>query len=253
MGSVRTIAFMPPDECLDVGATDGTQTNVSNMVHLRCGVLMSRIEAEATRAGYDVVSWQTLRGFKRPIEIAADYGVDVIFEVNELTFNVGPLDTYNVATVKFYESDSSGSTEPLELDAVEKIAKRCQVERLANTEARGESVTLSVKLVTVKDGKVHWYFQRTIGEDSSTSGTARNWYLGPGGIVTAEQVICNPKFFKANGPNARTAEREELPSGNSYTFEKSQEVRGDPILKKRRRLVREVVRDFATELNKLKG
>ena len=82
LASARTVAFYPPDTCLNATPTESQQDKV---LRARCGVLLSKLERDAERAGYEVVSWVNLRGAQRPIDYARDAKVDVLFEINELS------------------------------------------------------------------------------------------------------------------------------------------------------------------------
>jgi hypothetical protein len=65
LATARTVAFYPPDICLNSEAGQGPSPN-QRMVRASCGVLLSTLERAAERAGYEVLSWQNLRGNKRP-------------------------------------------------------------------------------------------------------------------------------------------------------------------------------------------
>src|SRR3990167_499753 len=53
-----SLAFNPPDVCTDVKAAGAGATEVNNVMRLQCGVLMTELEAAASRAGFSVLSWQ---------------------------------------------------------------------------------------------------------------------------------------------------------------------------------------------------
>lgn len=93
-GSV-SLAFNPPDVCTDVKAAGAGAKEVSNVMRLQCGVLMTELEAAATRAGFSVLSWQTLRA-GRAMDYARENKVDILFEVNDLSFDIPVQDLYSV-------------------------------------------------------------------------------------------------------------------------------------------------------------
>src|SRR5215831_9652985 len=83
LANARTVAFFPPDVCINVDAV-GAGNVKARMLRANCGVLLSSLERAAEGAGYEVLSWQNLRGNKRPIDYAREANVDVLFEINEI-------------------------------------------------------------------------------------------------------------------------------------------------------------------------
>src|SRR3954462_13383840 len=69
LANARTVAFYPPDLCLNTDTSHAGGRD-QKMAVANCGVLLSNLERAAERAGYEVLSWQNLRGQKRPIDYA---------------------------------------------------------------------------------------------------------------------------------------------------------------------------------------
>ena len=66
LANAKTVAFYPPDACINVDTTAGEAK--LKQLRANCGVLLSTLERAAERAGYEVLSWQNLKGGKRPID-----------------------------------------------------------------------------------------------------------------------------------------------------------------------------------------
>jgi hypothetical protein len=164
VSTAKTVAFFPPDACRTTKAAGPGASEVSNVMRLNCGVLMSELEAEATRAGFHVVSWQTLRGTERPVDYAAQNNVDILFEINELSFDVPTQDIYTVADTSFFENGSSISV--YNADAV---AETCRQRYAASAFPPAVVVTLDMKMVSVNDGRIGWYYRKTEAEEQDGS------------------------------------------------------------------------------------
>ena len=78
----ETVAFFPPDRCLERSAAPTGTVEDQQVLRLQCGVVMSELEKAAIAAGFQVVSWQALRGSDRPLRYARDQKVAVLFEIN---------------------------------------------------------------------------------------------------------------------------------------------------------------------------
>src|ERR1700733_803834 len=85
LATAHTVAFYPPDYCVNSESGE----HKAKELRATCGVLLSTLERAAEHAGYEVLSWQNLRGGKRPIDFAREANVDVLFEINE--FEPGEL------------------------------------------------------------------------------------------------------------------------------------------------------------------
>ena len=154
LADTKTIAFYPPDSCNESGRD---KRGSSDVMRMQCGVLMSELEAEATRAGFAVVSWQTLRGPQRPIDYAKQNQVDILFEINELGFDIPTHQVYSRSEISF--SDESKGT-PVVLANPRQVAQRC-ITGFEKSLPPPVAVTLDMKMVSVTNGRVHWYYRTT--------------------------------------------------------------------------------------------
>lgn len=166
LAGARTVAFYPPDLCLNTD-TAGTGHN-QKVVQANCGVLLSTLERAAERAGYEVLSWQNLRGQKRPIEYAREANVDVLFEINEFDLE-SVNDSEAQRTLTFYKVDAAGATSALQVPQT--VAQRCaaysaQRDPLA---AAGLTGTIDIKTVAVNDGRDRWHYRKTLSQSVGRS------------------------------------------------------------------------------------
>lgn len=164
-----TIAFYPPDSCFDLKAAQPGAVEVRRLLALTCGVLMTELEAAATGAGFKVVTWQALKGQKeRALDYAKQLGVDVIFEVNELDINSSARDLFSASEVSFHQQMSLTGRVPQVVKDVESVARQCRTRLFEHLEKEvnfGASVTADLKMVSVTDAKVQWFYRRTAGDD----------------------------------------------------------------------------------------
>ncbi len=159
-----SLAFNPPDVCTDVKAAGAGATEVNNVMRLQCGVLMTELEAAATRAGFSVLSWQTLRA-GRAMDYARENRVDILFEVNDLSFDIPVQDLYSVTNMAFSQrKEAEGSAQPLVVPDPMTTARRCQ-EQYWKAAQPAQTVTLDVKMVSVADGRVRWTYRDTMSDD----------------------------------------------------------------------------------------
>src|ERR1700704_1993649 len=119
LAGARTVAFYPPDTCLNATPTESQQDKV---LRARCGVLLSKLERDAERAGYEVVSWVNLRGTQRPIDYARDAKVDVLFEINELSPQRIRA-SESKRKLAFFDRDDNGVDRDLAVSGV--VGQRC--------------------------------------------------------------------------------------------------------------------------------
>lgn len=187
-----SLAFNPPDACSDVKAAGAGASEVGNVMRLQCGVLMTELEAAATRAGFSVLSWQTLRG-GRAIDYAREKNVDLLFEVNDLSFDLPVQDLYSVSNVAFFEAKAEGGVrQPLVVPDAMGTARRCQ-EQYWKAATPAQTVTLDVKLVSVNDGRVRWTYRDTLSDDlGQRLQVERSWLAHPqpggSGLFSASAV-----------------------------------------------------------------
>jgi hypothetical protein len=152
LASAKTVAFFPPDSCVNA---DPSQAR-SQEIRARCGAMMSALEHAAEAAGYEVLSWQNLRGSKRAIEYAQESHVDVLFEINDLEADV--IDDVSVKhTFSFTEGDS-----PLQVST--SLAETCRdyAFRADPPKAAALSGRVDIKTVAVADGRDRWHYTKTL-------------------------------------------------------------------------------------------
>jgi hypothetical protein len=182
-----TVAFYPPNQCVTTPSEAGTgASKEGDLILMDCGALMSRLEAQAGKAKYEVVSWQALKHRdKPPLEMARELKVDVMFEVNELSIDVRNLGTSRAMDFRFGQQTSAADRR--DMAVTPEVATRCravfdpEVARLAP--ATLEAV-LDAKAVEVKTGRALWYYKRT-KQESGVSGQQRGlelYYPSPGKI-----------------------------------------------------------------------
>jgi hypothetical protein len=158
LAGAKTVAFFPPDSCLN---TD-TSENRKRMQELRasCGVLMSKLERAAQGAGYEVLSWQNLRGGKRPIDYAREANVDVLFEINEFEPNELPSSQIE-RKLSFFERSEAGQDSPLVVsDDLARTCRQSEPEALRN-EIVALTGSIDIKTVSVADGRDRWHYRKT--------------------------------------------------------------------------------------------
>jgi hypothetical protein len=154
LSAAKTVAFYPPDTCINVDPTQDRK----RLQELRasCGVLMSKLERGAQAAGYEVVSWQNLRG-GRAIDYAREANVDVLFEVNE--FDVVDLDDTTVErTLRFFKVDEGRE---LPVNVSEEVADRCRRYRGGMHQKLAWTGAIDIKTVNVVDGRDRWHYRKT--------------------------------------------------------------------------------------------
>jgi len=158
LASARTVAFFPPDTCLN---TTPTETQQDKVLRARCGVLLSKLERDAERAGYEVVSWVNLRGNQRPIDYAREAKVDVLFEINELSPQRIKA-SESKRNLAFFERNDSGVDNDLAVSAA--VGQRCHAwaKQGDRDKVAGLKSTLDIKTVSVADGRARWHYRRTV-------------------------------------------------------------------------------------------
>jgi hypothetical protein len=166
LATAKTVAFFPPDACINVDATAG-DTRVKQL-RANCGVLLSTLERAAERAGYEVLSWQNLRGGKRPIDFAREANVDVLFEINE--FDLGEINDSQVQrTLAFFERGEHGGESPLSVATP--LAQHCADYAKQADPARAAALdgTIDIKTVSVSDGRARWRYRKTLSQSLGRS------------------------------------------------------------------------------------
>ena len=162
-----TVAFFPPDRCLERSATPSGSIQDQQVLHTQCGVVMTELERAAMAAGYQVVSWQSLRGSNRPVQYAKAQKVAVLFEINELgTTDVSDRDSSQA--LDFFEVQGPQRFAPVRVDR--SVGDRCRAAMQgAQPAIVGLSATLDVKMVSVAHERVLWTYRNTRAMDMSRS------------------------------------------------------------------------------------
>ncbi|MDB4957696.1 MAG: hypothetical protein JWO36_5265 [Myxococcales bacterium] len=160
LANARTVAFYPPDVCVNTER----QSDRGSAVIARCGALLSKLERDAERAGFEVVSWVNLRGQKRPIEYAREANVDVLFEINELLpQQINDVDVQRKLT--FFNRPQDKPDEQLQVSAT--VAERChQWAKRDKPITAGLTSTLDIKTVSVQDGRARWHYRKSVSQSS---------------------------------------------------------------------------------------
>jgi hypothetical protein len=156
LANAKIVAFYPPQYC--VGVDGGGDRQRQEEIHASCNVTISALERAAEEAGYEVVSWQNLRGSKPPIEYARDNHVDVLFEVNELETTV--LDDTTVKhTFAFTEGEGDGT--PLSVSS--SLGHTCNDYAVKADPPKAAALTgsIDIKTVDVSDGHDRWHYRKT--------------------------------------------------------------------------------------------
>ena len=161
------VAFYPPNECVSTPSEAGTGgTRELELMLLHCGALMSRLEAQAARARFEVVSWQALKHKDRPpLEVARELGVDVMFEINELSILQRKLGTERATHLRF--GQQSGPDDRADLAVGPEVARRCQTAlgpEIATAPPMSHEAVLDAKAVEVKTGRSLWFYKRATPE-----------------------------------------------------------------------------------------
>jgi hypothetical protein len=152
LANAKTVAFYPPDQCVN---SDPSQAR-AQQIRARCGVMMSALEHAAEEAGYEVLSWQNLRGSKRAIEYAQESHVDVLFEVNDL--EAEPVDD---VSVKHTFTFTDGDDKPLDVST--SLAETCRDYAFKADPPRAAALAgrVDIKTVSVADGRDRWHYTKT--------------------------------------------------------------------------------------------
>ena len=159
--TAKRIAIKPPSHCVDESARADQQGRGGrrDLVE-QCGVIMSSIERELFKLGFDVISWQKLKA--KGIE--ASKVVDLVLEINELSTK--SYDGSDGIRVKAeFATRTEDGVEPIQLLSDSPAVMRCSsiVNSLKKTNLVSlPTATINTKLVRPSDGSVIWFFQHTI-------------------------------------------------------------------------------------------
>jgi len=201
IAKLRRVAFVPPDSCLDMRAADTSTTVEKRVLRMQCGVTMSELEREAERVGFDIVTWQSLKGGQKPLDQAREQNIELLFEVNELDV----IEEHTRASsmeFRYFTGDGPGPAEPL--DVSEDDNEACKAYHAKNApRISGLTSVLDLKMVQVSTGSVLWSYrhvENARAEDATalvrfpvnatqTYKTRRPWWpwlvVGAGGILVA--------------------------------------------------------------------
>ena len=158
LASAKTVAFFPPDFCINTDTQISGDRKRVEQLRASCGVLLSTLERAAEGAGYEVLSWQNLRGTRRAIEYAREANVDVLFEINQ--FDLGPLTDKDVeGGLAFFERDD-GVDEPIQVPHGEACLAYAQ--KAQPTQEVAVTGTIDIKTVSVIDGRNRWRYRKSL-------------------------------------------------------------------------------------------
>ncbi|MBE2253752.1 MAG: hypothetical protein IAE78_29755 [Myxococcus sp.] len=264
-----TIAFLPPSECRSLGAADSALADVS-MIRNQCGVIMSELEMKAAASGFKVVSWQTL---KPPVtgtslELARALKIDALVEVDALSLAVVGAERSDELLVEFFGPDANQQMVPLVVSNAREKATSCR-DAYAPKSAEQRQATLasasaSVKLVTVNDGTVHWFFRKTLPANTSESGkqfinfksdetlSVMGIVSGIVGVVrrpTPEDIVCRD-FYRVREVTEVTP---QSLAGSRFTLNANTVATSDAERAQQRALLRAIANDVITSLRKSQG
>ncbi|MBA3457780.1 MAG: hypothetical protein H0T42_32155 [Deltaproteobacteria bacterium] len=154
---LRRVAFVPPDTCLDMRAAETSTTVDKRVLRMECGVTMSEMEREAEKVGFDVVTWQSLKGEARPLEQAKQLKIELLFEVNELDV-IAESNRSSSVEFSYFSGEGSGPVQPLQVTESDNEACKAYHARAAPG-VSGMTSVLDLKMVQVSTGSVLWSYR----------------------------------------------------------------------------------------------
>lgn len=165
LASAKTVAFYPPDICINTDTQITGDRKRVEQLRASCGVLLSTLERAAEGAGYEVLSWQNLRGSKRAIEYAREANVDVLFEINQ--FDLGELTDKDVeGGLAFFERDD-GHDKPISVP--HGAACLAYAQKAQPTQEVAVTGTIDIKTVSVSDGRSRWRYRTSKSKSLGTT------------------------------------------------------------------------------------
>ena len=182
--TLKRVAFVPPDSCLDMRGGDTSTVVDKQVLRMQCGVTMSELEREAEQVGFDVVTWQSLKGGSRkPLDQAKELKIELLFEVNELDV-VEELDRSSSTEFRYFSGDGKAPPQPLQVTAADNEA--CKAYHAHNApKISGMTSVLDLKMVQVATGSVLWSYRHTEGAAESESfPLVRFGVMGSQNVVT---------------------------------------------------------------------
>lgn len=161
------IGLFPPDSCVTTKVSPGGTTAESRIV-MECGVLMSGLETRLARAGYQVVSWQTLKPRGGPVggsavDRAREFNIDILFEIDQLSRGSRETGAFQYSGMSFNQQTSEYDRVPVQVEA--EVAERCKAFVGQGSGPRTEKyATLAVKAVHAPSGQALWYYTKSVTE-----------------------------------------------------------------------------------------
>lgn len=197
LAEVKTVAFAPPDTCLESGIGNDIATQ-------RCGEVMTALEQAASESGLQVVSWQSLRGNEPALNYARRSSVDILFELNRL----GPDNSSDTisrnGTLGFYEVNKANvHALPVTKATQDRCANKLLEKFAINATQNG--VILDVKMVSVRTGMVLWNyrhrFHSTISMLNKEDIEGIRYFVNEG---EPDQILCTKDTGSDVPPNANS-------------------------------------------------
>jgi len=102
--SGKRVALLPPDNCGNHKVVPQGARNQETAIQMDCGVLMASIETELARVGYQVISWQAIKGSSSgdAYDRAKNLKIDVLFEVNQLSIEDRKSGKREITKIAFF-------------------------------------------------------------------------------------------------------------------------------------------------------
>lgn len=177
----RKVVIYPPDYCRTTTAAPAGAEQ-AKYIEMQCGVLISSLERQLGLAGYQVVSWQVLRAADRInfIDRARNIGVDVVFEIDQLSENDRVSGMIEGGMLEIFEYESKDKRTPI--TASQEVGLRCKERAeplLAELDRAELSATLAVKAVEVESGRAVWYYNKTMiaEQEKGASQLREEWFF----------------------------------------------------------------------------
>jgi hypothetical protein len=180
LSEAKTVAFAPPDKCLEASAG-------GDIAGQHCGEVMTALEQEASASGFQVVSWQAIRGNEPALNYARRFNIDIIFEINRLGADDSLNDYTHTGSLSIFQV-TGAMRQPLAVSA--EVMARCQNNLLTNAEkrARENSVVLDMNMISVRTGLIVWNYRRLYRNFLRVADVKDTEYFE--GIGPSDSIIC---------------------------------------------------------------
>lgn len=177
------VAFYPPDSCRNQSAAPDGSTRRDTLMLLLCGDFLAELESAMAEEGYEVVSWQLI-GDQDPLARARELEVDLLFEINNLELAERKEAAAADTDIRFFSTDAPSDREAVAVEDVRKVGQRC-------FDAHGkdlpvnqqESAAMSLKVVSVQNGRSLWFFKRTVGDEAALVETHDDFFYRPDRVI----------------------------------------------------------------------